>query len=315
MVGAQRLPGAAGHPGSRRRRHLRGQEHAARRPAGSFRRAGDRVHPLRRAGAESGRGPGDLPPDDRHAGGTESQGGAGLLDVRRLLRLCDLRGRYRYLLGALAGTGVPELGAGQSAARRFAADRARRHRRRLGLPVRADRQGSIPGRPAQCPGLVRPLPADQGRWRRRSGQRRWLREGISGHRRPAPAGQLWRFAGAPVAGDSRIEPRRRRARRRACREGIHGARARLPQGLRRHRDAGPEERWRHAGPGARRRPCRDRPGRPARHHRTQRRGRGGLGDRHGPLWPERARRDRQRQGQDRGAATGLAGGDRGRSGL
>jgi hypothetical protein len=191
----------------------------------------------------------------------------------------------------------------------------RRHRRRLGLPVCADRQGSVAGRPAQRPGLVRPLPADQGRWRRRSGQRRRLRQGVSGHRRPAPAGQLWRFAGASVAGDPRIEPRRRRSRRRARREGIHGARARLPQGRRRYRDAGAEERWRHAGAGARRRPRRDRPGRPARDYRIERRGRGRFGDRHGPLRPERARRDRQRQGQDRGVAAGAAGRDRDRSGL
>jgi hypothetical protein len=182
------------------------KKHAARRLAGSFRRAGDRVHSLRRAGAEGRRGPGHLSADHGHAGGTESQGGTWLLDVRRLLRLCHFRRRHRHLLGAFAGPGVSEFRTGQPATRCCTADRPRRYRRRLGLPVCADRQGPIAGRPAQRPGLVRSLPAHQGRRRCRSGQRWRLRQGVSGHRRPAPAGQLWRFAGAPVAGDSRIQP-------------------------------------------------------------------------------------------------------------
>ena len=66
------------------------------------------------------RGPGHLSADDRHADRAEVQGGAGLLVLRRVLRLRDLRGRHRHLLGALARSGVPQR-------RRVAALPDRRH--------------------------------------------------------------------------------------------------------------------------------------------------------------------------------------------
>ena len=70
----------------------------------------------------------------------KSQGRARLLVFRRLVRLRDLRGRHRHLLGALPRAGVPELRSRPPAARRDAAARPGRHRRRLGLPVRRARQ-------------------------------------------------------------------------------------------------------------------------------------------------------------------------------
>ena len=42
------------------------------------------------------------PLDHRHADGAEVEGGARLLVLRRVVRLCHLRGRHRHLLGALA---------------------------------------------------------------------------------------------------------------------------------------------------------------------------------------------------------------------
>jgi Cu(I)/Ag(I) efflux system membrane protein CusA/SilA len=65
---------------------------------------------LPRPGAAGGRGSGHLSAHHLDAGGAARQGGARLLDVRRVLRVCDLRGRHRHLLGAFARAGVPELG-------------------------------------------------------------------------------------------------------------------------------------------------------------------------------------------------------------
>jgi hypothetical protein len=57
-----------------------------------------------------------------------------------VLRLRDLRGRHRHLLGALARARVPERGAQGRLPDGVTRRSARRHRRRLGLPVRARRR-------------------------------------------------------------------------------------------------------------------------------------------------------------------------------
>ena len=67
----------------------------------------------------------------------EVEGGARLLVLRRLVRLRDLRGRHRHLLGAQPRARISERRREPPAGGRDAEPRARRHRRRLGLPVRA----------------------------------------------------------------------------------------------------------------------------------------------------------------------------------
>ena len=61
-----------------------------------------------------GGGSGHLPPDHRHAGRTQGQGGAGLLHVRGIPGLHHLRRRHRYLLGPHPGPGVPQFRAAAS---------------------------------------------------------------------------------------------------------------------------------------------------------------------------------------------------------
>ena len=79
-------------------------------------------------GAADRRGPGHL---SAHHGAClrvpQRQGGARLLVLRRLVRLRDLRGRHRPLLGALARARIPELGR-QAACRRASRRRSGRTR-------------------------------------------------------------------------------------------------------------------------------------------------------------------------------------------
>ena len=63
---------------------------------------------VQRAGAADRRGPGHLSDRRRDAQGAGRADGARLLVLRRLVRLRDLRGRHRPLLGPLPGAGVPE---------------------------------------------------------------------------------------------------------------------------------------------------------------------------------------------------------------
>ena len=88
-------------------------------------------------------------------GRAEGQGHPRLLRLRLLLRLRHLRGRHRPLLGAVPRPRVPVED--PAAAARGSADRAgaRRHRRGLGLPVRAGRpvRAALPRRAALLPGL------------------------------------------------------------------------------------------------------------------------------------------------------------------
>ena len=66
------------------------------------------------------------------------EGRARLLVLRRVVRLRDLRGRHRHLLGALARAGIPQRRGLAPARGRDADHRPGCHRRRLGLPVCRD---------------------------------------------------------------------------------------------------------------------------------------------------------------------------------
>ena len=163
-VGEQ-APRPAVHRGGRRSAGSARSEHAARGAARPVRRAGDRAGRLQRAGAAHRRGPGHVPDRRRDAEGAGRADGARLLVLRRLVRLRDLRGRHRPLLGADARAGVPERHQGEA---------ARERRRPRSAPTRPGSAGSIstrsrtrPGKldlaaAARRPGLVPPLRAHGG---------------------------------------------------------------------------------------------------------------------------------------------------------
>ena len=89
---------------------LRAAHPAARRHPRPLGRAGHRLHRVPGAGAAGRRGPGHLSADHRDADGAEVEGGARLLVLRRLLRLRDLRGRHRSVLGPQPRARIPERG-------------------------------------------------------------------------------------------------------------------------------------------------------------------------------------------------------------
>ena len=76
------------------------------------------------------------PLDHGDAGGAACEGGARLLVLRAVVRLRDLRGRHRPLLGALARARVPERGRRPPAGGRDANPGPGCDRCRLGVPVR-----------------------------------------------------------------------------------------------------------------------------------------------------------------------------------
>ena len=109
---------------------------------------------------------------------------ARLLDVRHVVRLRDLRGGHRRLLGAQPRARVHERHPRPPARGRRPGARARRDRHRLGVPVRARRQDgqARPRRAAHVPGLHPALRARQRAGRRRGGERRRLPEAVPGRR-------------------------------------------------------------------------------------------------------------------------------------
>ena len=182
------------------------------------------------------------------------------------------------------------------AGRRDADARTGRDRRRLGLPVRGHGEGADPRRAALAPGLGRALRARQGGGRRRGRQRRRLRQAVQRRRRSAAAARPRHHA----AEDARRDPRQQHATSAAAPsnssefEFMVRGRGYLKgiADIEQHRA---EDRRRHAGAAARRRPRRARPRRAARHHRAQRRGRGRERHRAAALRRQCARRHRQRQ--------------------
>ena len=121
-------------------------------------------------------------------GAPERQGHPRLLRFRLLVRLRHLQGRHRHLLGAQPRARVPEQDPAAAPAGREDRARARRHRRRLGLPVRARRrlEDALARRPAHLPGLEPALPAAVGAGRGRGRVDRRLRAAVPGHGRPQP---------------------------------------------------------------------------------------------------------------------------------
>ena len=81
--------------------------------------------------------PGDLSAGHHDDVGARREDGARLFVLRRLLRLCAVRGRHRSVLGALAGARISQPGTGQAAGRRQTVARPGRHRRGLDLRIRA----------------------------------------------------------------------------------------------------------------------------------------------------------------------------------
>ena len=163
------------------------RETTHRRHPGPLRRAGDRLHRVPRAGAAGGRGPGHLPDHHQDAGGALRQGGARLLVLRLLVRLRDLRGRHRPLLGPHPGPGVPLGPPGQLPAGR---------RPQLGpdatgvgwafmYVLNSDRHSLAELR--SLPGLVPAIRPDRRRGRRRGRHRRRLRAAVPGRGRSGEA--------------------------------------------------------------------------------------------------------------------------------
>ena len=299
LVGAQRVSGRTGHDLRNARRHLRCLARAARRHPRPLRRAGHRLHRISRPGAAGGRGPGHLSADHGDADRAEIAGRARLLLLRRVLRLRDLRGRHRPLLGALARARISELCRAASAGGRDPEPRARRDRRRLGLSIRGARRAEEPRRAAHHPGLVHPLRPRQGRRRGRGRERRRLRQAVQRRHRSAPA------AGArhPAVENSRRHPRQQHGCRRPHGRGrgdrVRRARPRLHQEPRRPRADRGQERRRRAGAAEGRGPRRAHAGRAARHHRDERRRRGRLRHRAAALRRECAVGHPEREGPAR----------------
>ena len=200
------------------------QPHRARRAAGPLRHAGHRVLALG-SQPRHHRRPGDLPRHHRDAGGAKGQGNPGVLGLRLLLRVRDLRGGHGPLLGAQPHARVPLQDSAPASRGRADRARTRRHRSGLGLSVRAGRRigSAFPGGPAVDPGLEHPLrpPVRAGRGGGR--QRRRLRAPVPGHRRPEPPVGLSHPPDVGRSGDSRLQQRSGRAPGRMERRGVHGA--------------------------------------------------------------------------------------------
>ncbi len=179
----EQVPGPADDGLPDLRRDLLAAADAAGCDPGPLRRPGDHLHRVSRPGAADRRGPGHLSAHDADAGGAVCQGGARLLVLRLLVRLHHLRGRDGHVLGAQPRARVSELRLGPPAERRHADAWAGRHRRGLGLHVRAQVGPARPGGAAKPPGLVPEVRADERPGRFRGRQHRRLRPAVPDHRR------------------------------------------------------------------------------------------------------------------------------------
>ena len=182
--------------------------------------------------------------------------------------------------------------------------RARRDRRRLGLPVRPRRRlgHAVARRPAHAAGLEPALPRAVGARRGRGRVHRRLRPAVPGDRRPEPAAGLRpRHHGGGRGGE--IEQQRGgRPPARVRGPRVHGARPRLREVEGRPRTGRAQDRpARHARPAARRRVGGDRPRDAPRHRGSRRPGRVGRRHRRHAPRGERARGHPAREGAPEGA--------------
>ena len=229
------------------------------------------------------------------------QDGARLFVLRRLLRLRALRRQDRSVLGALARRRIPQPGAESPAIRCERLARSRRHRRRLGLRVRAGRSQRHAG-PQSASVTQRLGPevrAEDGAGRRRGGQHRRHGASVPGRSRSGPDAHARHHAGDRHRRAAEGEPGDRRLGRRAGRGRVHGPLARLPAVTGRlpqhpavgdQRDARPPP---GCGNGA------ARPGTAPRHRRAGRTRRSRRRRGRHALRQERAHHDRGGQGQAR----------------
>src|SRR6184192_2650617 len=173
---------------------------------GSLGYASDRLHRLPGPGAPSRRGPGDLSVTHHVPCRPQGESRARAVNVQLVLRVRDLPGPDRSLLGPLAGARVPERDPEPAPRRRQDPARTGRHRRRLGLSVRP-RGSRLRARPAPLdPGLsgaVRPA-VRAGRSRGRESGR--LRAPVPGSARPGPAPRLRRNGARGHRGRARGQP-------------------------------------------------------------------------------------------------------------
>ena len=133
----QQVPDRHLHDLRRRRRYLRSAADTAGRDSRPERRASNRLYRLGRTLARPRRRPDHI--SDFHALHRRAEGQIcpRRIDVRQIVRLCDLRGRHGYLLGALAGDRISQLRARDAARRCESRDRPGRYGRGLGLRIRA----------------------------------------------------------------------------------------------------------------------------------------------------------------------------------
>ena len=293
-------------------RGLHPQGDPSRRAAGPVRHAGHRllqVGPVPR----HHRGPGDVPDRGGAAGRPERQGDPRFLRLRLLVRVRDLPGRNRHLLGPLPRAGIHVQDPVAAAEGR--ADRAGAgcHGGGLDLPVRAGRPlRHAFARPAPLvPGLDAALRLPVRSRGRRGGVDRRFPEAVPGDGRPEQADVLRHSAHHGHRSDPDVEQRGGRTPHRVRGRRIHGAGTRVYQEPVRSRKRGGED-------GRRRRPrpaegCRTRGVRtrnPARRLRPRRAGRPCGRHRGDAPRRERAQRHRAGQGEDEGA--GAVAAERGR---
>ena len=187
LLAEEQVRRSAGHGGAGARRHLRAAQHPAGRHPGPLGHAGHHLHRVAGPGAADRPGPGHLSHHHQDAVGAARQSRPRLFLLRLLLRLCDLRGRHRSLLGAQPGARIPEQPRLPVAQERHARARPGCHRRRLGLHVFDQFHQPQPGRIALHAGLVSQIPAHRRRGRVGGRVRRRLRQAIPGDGRSRPS--------------------------------------------------------------------------------------------------------------------------------
>ena len=287
---------AAGDGRPRPLRRLRAPDDPRRRDPRPLGHAGDRLLPL---GPEPRhrRGPGHLPDRHRAARVAQGQDDPRLLRLRLQLRVRDLRRRDGHLLGPQPRRRIALEDPGGAPGGRAHRTGARRHRRRLGVPVRPRRRlrEALARRSPNVPGLDAALPPAVRAGCGRGCELRGLPAAVPGHGRPEPAeGLRHRDHGGQRGG----APRQRRGGRPARRDvgqGVHGPRPGLrPLDGRSGEDRAARRPARDAGAAARRGRGSARPRDPPRRGRSRRPRRcRGRHRGHAPR-RERARGDRAR---------------------